>query len=34
MMAHDLSALKNGAKIKEFLPDGVTECEPANWKRE
>ena len=34
MMTHDLSALKNGMKIKEFLLGGVTESELANQKRE
>ena len=34
MMTHDLSALKNGMKIKEFLLGGMTESEPANQKRE
>ena len=34
MMTHDLSAPKNGAKIKEFLLGGMTESEPANQKRE
>ena len=33
-MTHDLSALKNGMKIKEFPLGGVTESEPANQKRE
>ena len=34
MMAHDLSALRNGAKNKKFSLGGVTESEPANQKRE
>ena len=34
MITHDLSALKNGAKIKKFPLGGVTESEPANQKRE
>ena len=34
MMTRDLSALKNGMKIKEFPLGGMTESEPANQKRE
>ena len=34
MMTHDLSALKDGMKIKKFLLGGMTESEPANQKRE
>ena len=34
MMTRDLSALKNGAKIRKSLLGGVTESEPANQKRE
>ena len=34
MMTRDLSALKNGTKIKEFPLGGMTESEPANQKRE
>ena len=34
MMTCDLSALKNGMKIKKFPLAGMTESEPANQKRE
>ena len=34
MMTHDLSALKNGMKIRKSLLGGMTESEPANQKRE
>ena len=34
MMTCDLSTLKNGVKIREFLLGGMTESEPANQKRE
>ena len=34
MMTCDLSALKNGMKIRKFLLGGMTESEPANKKIE
>ena len=34
MMTHDLSALKNGMKIRKSPIGGVTESEPTNQKRE
>ena len=34
MMTRDLSALKNGAKIRKSPPGGMTESELANQKRE
>ena len=34
MMTHDLSALKNGMKIRKSPLGGVTESELANQKRE
>ena len=34
MMTRDLSALKNGAKIRKSPLGGMTESEPANQKRE
>ena len=34
MITRDLSALKNGTKIRKSLLGGVTESEPANQKRE
>ena len=34
MMTHDLSALKNGTKIRKSLLGGMTESELASQKRE
>ena len=34
MMTRDLSALKNGTKIRKPPLGGMTESEPANQKRE